>query len=735
MSGSEEPQELEVEAALAEYMSQCDSGSIPDREAFLRQHPALREKLEELLNAADWIEELAGPTISDLAFAKEEVPADVEDTLPHFNTVAARSSEDTQTGIEQSADKKKRIIELSQPVLPCHFGDYVLEKVLGRGGMGVVYYGHQTHLERPVAIKMIRSGALASEEEVQRFYAEARSAARLDHPNIVTVYQCGEQDGHRYFSMDYVEGTDLARMLEDGPIDAKRAARYVRDAAKAIEYAHERGILHRDLKPANILVSADDHVHITDFGLAKSVGTETGLTATGAALGTPSYMSPEQAAGKVDEQHNATDVYSLGAILFALVTGRPPFKTNTAVQTIMQVIHRPAPMVRTLQPDVSSDLETIIDVCLQKSPERRYGSAGELAADLDRFISGAPIQARPMPRLRRAWYWLLGVPIFGAVLDNRVIEPTDTHRWVQRGLISLALLMIAAWMAIIAAPIVNQYRMPRSVNIAAGLPGGDYELVGKHIANALTGNGDSNAIALATQGSNENIQLLMRSQAQIALVQADALRSDVVRDRVNVLAALYYEVVHIVVHEDSEIMDMQGMKGRKVLVGPDSAGSHSIAQSILTSADLTFEDIEVDTTEWHELLNGHVADAAIIVAKESSEGVTELLSEGKYRLIPVTDAHNFAMLDPTFHTKPLVAEAYPNCNLPNVGIWTLAMPAYLVTTPQTSSVLVEAVLENLYAPEFVNESGIFPPERAATFWSGAPQHPAAREFFLPYKSL
>lgn len=733
MSGSEEPQELEVEAALAEYMSQCDSGSVPNREEFLSKHPDLREKLEELLNAADWIEELAGPTISDLAFAQNDVPPDIEDTLPHFNTVAARSNEDTHPGVDQRSDKKK-IIELSQPVLPCQFGDYLLERILGRGGMGVVYFGRQVHLERPVAIKMIRSGALASEEEVQRFFAEAKSAAKLDHPNIVTVYQCGEQDGHRYFSMDYVEGTDLAKMLEDGPIDPKVAARYVRDAALAIEYAHERGILHRDLKPANVLVSDDDQVHITDFGLAKSIGTETGLTATGAALGTPSYMSPEQAAGKVDEQRSGTDVYSLGAILFALVTGRPPFKTNTAVQTIMQVIHRPAPMVRTIRPDVPSDLETIIDVCLQKSPDRRYESAGKLAEDLDRFISGAPIQARPMPRLRRAWYWLLGIPIFGAVLDNRVIEPTDTHRWVQRGLISIALLMLAAWIGVVAAPVINQYRMPSVVKIAAGLKGGNYDKVATWIGKGLTQNFNCTATPVVTNGSNENIQLLITEQVQVALVQADAFSSDKVKNRLRLIAPLYYEVVHICVRADSNITQLSELKGRKVLVGPESAGSHSIAKLLLQSVDLSFDDFEVDTTEWHALLEGHVADAAILVAKESSEDVSELLESGKYKLIPMEDAHTFSMNYPAFHTQLIGSKHYPKCNIPTNGVWTVAMPACLVATEETPSVLVNAILERLYDPNFAKPFGLIPPHRAPFFPVGI-WHLEAEKFYRAYESL
>ena len=312
----DEINDAELDQALAEYLANCDSGASPDRQAFLQRYPSeVREKLEHLLSAADWIEQLAGPSVAELAKLDQgQSSAEVDSQVTH-------SSETLP--LNESTKHKK--IEHTGPVLPCRFGDYELLKVIGRGGMGVVYYATQKHLDRPVAIKMIRSGALATVEEVRRFYAEARSAAQLHHPNIVTVYQCGELDGHHYFSMDYVDGTDLDKLSKAAPLDPRKAAKYVRDVAHAIEFAHRRGILHRDLKPANVLVDHDDRVRITDFGLAKSVGRENGLTATGAALGTPSFMSPEQAAGRTEDQGVASDVYSLGAILFTLLAGQPPF--------------------------------------------------------------------------------------------------------------------------------------------------------------------------------------------------------------------------------------------------------------------------------------------------------------------------------------------------------------------------------------------------------------------------
>lgn len=739
MSQSEDdPQEMQIEEVLAEYMQQCDSGSIPDREEFIEKHPELREQLAELLAAADWIEEMAGPTVADLAQLDEGPTQAIEETLPHRDPVdptqalektlpdwRSSSSGDMEISLE---DSKQGTQELSQPALPCQFGDYVLERILGRGGMGVVYFGHQTHLDRAVAIKMIRSGALASEEEVQRFYAEARSAAQLDHPNIVTVYQCGEHEGHRYFSMDYVPGLDLSRMIADGPLEGKRAARYVRDVARAIQYAHDRGILHRDLKPANVLIDEHDTVHITDFGLAKSIGHETGLTATGAALGTPSYMSPEQAAGKVDEQHHATDIYSLGAILFTVATGKPPFKAGSVVQTIMQVIHRPAPLARSVHPEVDEDLETIIDVCLQKAPERRYVSAGAMADDLDRYLNGMPIQARPTPPLRRAWHWLLGVPIFGAVLDNRVVEPTDAHRWVQRGLISVAVLMLVAWLLLLISSAVIRNRMPSTVRVASGVAGGAYDQLARTICEALGEQAGCTALPISTAGSSENVERLESGEVELALLQADAITSS----SIAIVAPLYYEAVHIFVRRAAGINSLEELRDRRVLVGPGKAGSHSVAQLLLRSAGLSFEDIQVDTSDWHQLKDKPEAEAAIVVSKLGSKDVTELLCGGHYRLLAMPNAIQFALDEPSFHTLLVTSSHYPDCGLPEHGIATVTTTAFLATNPEAPSVLVRTVLKHLFAPEMVATTGIVSAERAA-HWQNLAWHPTAREFFQPYR--
>ena len=285
------------------------------------------------------------------------------------------------------------------------FGSYELIEQIGEGGMGVVYKARQRTLNRIVALKMMRSGSLASESEVKRFRSEAQAVARLQHPNVVAIHEVGEQDGQFFFSMDYIEGKNLAEVVRRTPLPAERAARYVKTIAEATHYAHERGILHRDLKPANVLIDASDQPRITDFGLAKHIETDSDLTVSGAVVGTPSYMPPEQAAGRRKEIGPASDVYSLGAILYDLLTGRPPFRADTPVDTLRQVLDtEPAPP-RLLNAKVPRDLETICLKCLAKEPGQRYPSAQELADDLGRFLLREPIQARPVGRLGRLWRW------------------------------------------------------------------------------------------------------------------------------------------------------------------------------------------------------------------------------------------------------------------------------------------------------------------------------------------
>jgi WD40 repeat protein/serine/threonine protein kinase len=297
-----------------------------------------------------------------------------------------------------------------------YVGDYELLREIARGGMGVVYKARQVRLNRIVALKMILAGQFASPADVQRFQTEAEAAAQLDHSGIVPVFEVGQHDGHHYFSMGLVEGESLAKRIADGPLPPRVAAEIVLRVTEAIEYAHGKGVIHRDLKPANVLLDQSGQPKVTDFGLAKRIQGESHLTASGQILGTPSYMPPEQAAGRIDQVSETADVYSLGAILYVTLTGRPPFQADNPLDTVMQVIEREPLSPRALNPAVPLDLETICLKCLEKDRRQRYGSAGELAEELRRYLEGKPILARPVGRFERAWRWCRRNPVVASLL-------------------------------------------------------------------------------------------------------------------------------------------------------------------------------------------------------------------------------------------------------------------------------------------------------------------------------
>ncbi len=297
-----------------------------------------------------------------------------------------------------------------------YFGDYEIDCELARGGMGVVFRARQISLNRTVALKMILAGQLADENDIKRFYTEAEAAAQLDHPGIVPIFEVGQHEGQHFFSMAFVEGRSLAERLADGPMPPREAAALLLDVTRAVEYAHSRGVIHRDLKPSNILIGADGNPRVTDFGLAKRVQGDSGLTGSGQIMGTPSYMPPEQAGGRRGEVGPPADVYALGATLYCMVTGRPPFQAATAMDTVLQVLSDEPVPPRRLSATIPRDLETMCLKCLEKEPGKRYASAAALRKDLRRFLVGEPIAARPVGRPERVWRWCRRNPwLAGAV--------------------------------------------------------------------------------------------------------------------------------------------------------------------------------------------------------------------------------------------------------------------------------------------------------------------------------
>ena len=343
---------------LEGLLSQQSAGQAIDYSLLAREHPDLVDEIRQLLAVGQMI---------DFVQSKPITPATIAHPSP---------------GTASSTLK-----------LPATFGDFELLEELGRGGMGVVYKAYDRTLQRNVALKMILRGVHATAADLGRFRSEAQSAGGLTHPNIVPIYQVGEQDGQAFFSMKFVAGKTLAAAMADKPLHPRDAAKYMAAIARAVQHAHEKGILHRDLKPSNILIDESDQPLVTDFGLAKRVEGGESITGTGAIVGTPSYMAPEQAEG-VKNPTVACDVYSLGAILYELLTGRPPFLAASAVETLLLVRSEEPVRPRALNPQIDVDLEFICRKCLEKTPEHRYKSAAKLADDLEAFLQGEPVSAR-----------------------------------------------------------------------------------------------------------------------------------------------------------------------------------------------------------------------------------------------------------------------------------------------------------------------------------------------------
>ena len=285
------------------------------------------------------------------------------------------------------------------------FGDYEVQEEIGRGGQGVVYRARQKSLNRTVALKVIGLGHWATEAHVKRFRREAEAAASLDHSGIVPIYEVGECDGSCYFSMKFVEGGQLDAVVRRESMPVRRAAELIAKVARTVHYAHEHGILHRDIKPGNILLDGKGEPHLTDFGLARLVETESTVTRTLEVLGTPSYMAPEQAVGNNTAVSSATDVYGLGAVLYQLLTGHPPFAGGTTYETIKLLLDTEPRQPRVLNPKIDRDLSTICLKCLERDPRARYQSAGDLATDLECWLDGRSILARPVSAPVRIWRW------------------------------------------------------------------------------------------------------------------------------------------------------------------------------------------------------------------------------------------------------------------------------------------------------------------------------------------
>jgi len=386
-----------------------DAVLSPDREEVLAQ---LVEELSELVgpDAQRRLEAMAA-THPDLAGQLRELFAamSMADAVAHETTImfapavaaAARAGDPQATMLSSSRGAtvpppvaRPGVFVPGATPLPAVFGDYQLVEEIGRGGMGIVYRAVQQSLGRSVAVKMLLRRDLASTADLARFRSEAEAAARLDHPGIVPIFEVGEQDGLPFYSMRLIEGTTLAKRLAQGPLPPREAAVLMAKVADAVQAAHDRGVLHRDLKPSNILLDPAGEPLVSDFGLAKRLEDSDSVTHTGAILGTPCYMSPEQAAGSRGDVGPTSDVWSLGAILYQTTCGRPPFQATTPMDTLLAVLEADPPAPRSIAPAADRDLEMIALKSLQKPQDLRYASAAALAADLRAALAGEPIAAR-----------------------------------------------------------------------------------------------------------------------------------------------------------------------------------------------------------------------------------------------------------------------------------------------------------------------------------------------------
>ena len=474
----ESSSEERLNAVLLDYIQRTEQGVDVDREAFIAEHDEFADALREFFADQAQFDEMAAPLAPLNDSANDKSGVHLESTVVSPN----RKPNDESEPIQRIRVK--------------YFGDYELLEEIARGGMGIVYKAKQSTLKRVVALKMILAGQLAGDEDIKRFRTEAEAAARLDHPNIVPIFEIGEHEEQHYFSMAYVDGQNLARRISQGPLPIAEAVELMKKVSQAVGYAHVEGVVHRDLKPANVLIDADGEVRITDFGLAKTTSTHSSssqdgpanaLTATGQVLGTPSYMPPEQASGDHDNIGPLSDVYSLGAMLYCLLCGRPPFQAASPLDTLLQVINSdPAPLSQ-LNGAVPRDLETICMKCLRKDQNERYSSAVEFADDLNRYLKNEPIHARRVGVIGKIARWSkrhrrsISLSVITAVVTVAAVVG-GSNWWSKRVSESLARVMlltdgshmVAEFLDADDQLVVDPFTIPNETSVE--IPAGEYRL-------------------------------------------------------------------------------------------------------------------------------------------------------------------------------------------------------------------------------------------------------------------
>lgn len=677
-----------------------------DKTAFVNGYPHLTRELNQLLDTVDHIEQIAEDTsaVGDPDFdpGSSEAEQGLAETLL-FNKGDQRS-ETTNTRSGGS-------------LIGRTLGDYEIIGELGRGGMGVVYKAWQTGMAREVALKMIRNGCLASENDVQRFYFEAKAGGRLNHALILDVYEVGEIEGHHFFSMEYVSGDSLGQYARQQKLSWREIADMLRNVAEATDYAHEQGLLHRDLKPSNILVDAEGRPRITDFGLAKDLHSGDQLTASGSTVGTPSYMSPEQAQARRDDVTRESDVYSLGAILYTLLTGKPPFRAESRVDTLMQVIHAEPVPPRVLESDCPRGLEAICLKCLQKSPSQRYATAHDLAEDLARFLQGERVLARHSRVHHRTWQWLRNVPLIAAVLGRKSASSTARHvagQWIT----VIVLMVLAA--GVLAWPRLMESRRLTTLDLSTGQESGKYSKIGQALATRLRQDTGRDVLTHASAGAVDSHDRLVSGSADLALLQENALEAQGLK----VIAPLYREATLVLVRRDSPLRTISELPGHRIALGRTGSGMRLSSRKLLEENQLNENQLK-NVDDWYTDLSDHAElEGAVVTIKIDTPVLQTLLRSNEYRLLPLQ--HDI----PGFRAMLLRERDLPAGLVPPEGLLVPATFAILAVRSQTPDAVVTECLEALYAEGGVAASfdRVFTRQQAAA-WTDLNYHEAAARYF------
>jgi len=702
----DEPSEREIRIStlLAAFLKQEDEGTAVSRERFLKENSDVAEDLQILLEMADMIQEMAGPVSED------ELGLDSNSPLPDAASSKAPSSdheanhelkgsldngEETPTNQGDSVD-----FYLPGDLIPqvgkdssmpegFTFGDYQLLEVIGQGGMGIVYRAHQAGINREVAVKMIRSDRFHFDKDVARFYKEAQTAGSTQHPNIVTVFDIGNVSGRHYFSMQLIEGTDLAALNRESELSSRRITEILKDVASGVDAAHQHNILHRDLKPANVLVrEADGQAFVTDFGLAKQVENELELTQSGDTVGTPSYMAPEQARADETQMGPASDVYSIGAILYELLTGVPPFKSDSMASTVVEVLHREVIPPSDMNPDVNKYLEAICLKCLEKNPQLRYESAKELAEDFQRVLDGRPVKAVPVGKSKKAIRWVCNVPFFARLSGNHFPNVTPAHRVVNHLLWVIPVLLLGLF---ILWQSVRESYVPDSISIGTGMSDQFYHQVGLELKKELATHYNQPTEILTTTGSLENVSLLNSGKIHIAIAQLEVLAND---NSVAKLTPLYADKVHVVVRKGLGIKALTDLAGRAVSLGPTNSGMRITSERILSTLDIDHESMRQTFVPFQNMLSDSSIEAGIVTTRTENRVLRHLLNDPRFELIGFSTSQINELTQIGYHRDRIAGDGLSQVEAELTS--TVATMAFLVSNADAGEALVNRMLNALF---------------------------------------